>query len=420
MTFESFTGALSFLLWTTFAVSIILGMVANKTNFCTMGAVSDMVNMGDYGRFRAWVLAIATAVVGVALLEHFGKVDVTGTFPPYRGSQVVIVENLLGGFLFGIGMTLGSGCANKTLIRFGGGNLKSIVVLIFMAIIAYYMTTPLPNSDQTLYSLLFYHWTNPLSVSLTHSQDIGSILSASNAGTMRLISGLVVGALLLVFVFRSAEFRSSRDNLLAGLVVGAVVISGWYFSSNVSVDSQGDHYTLSSYYQEWDMLADNNNGKPAAGRTLSSQSYTFVNPIGQTFGYVKDGFHSNLLTFGMISVFGVVLGSFLWALISGGFRIEWFSSLRDFFNHAIGGLLMGFGGVLGMGCTIGQGITGFSTLAVGSILTFIAIVFGAALTMKIQYYKLVYEDEASFASALVAALADMKLLPNGMRKLEKV
>jgi uncharacterized protein len=420
MTFGSFSGALSFLLWSTFAISIILGAVANKTNFCTMGSVSDMVNMNDFGRFRAWLLAIATAVIGVALLEHFGKVDVTGTFPPYRGGQLLIAENLIGGFLFGIGMTLGSGCANKTLVRIGGGNLKSIVVLIAMSIIAYYMTTPLPGSDQTLYSLLFYHWTNPLSIQLSGSQDIGSILSASNVDTMRLISGLVVGALLLVFIFRSAEFRSSRDNLLAGLVVGAVVLSGWYVSSNVSIDTQGDSYSLSGYYQEWPMLADSNEGKPAAGRTLSPQSYTFVNPVGQTFGYAKDGFKSKLLTFGLMSVFGVILGSFLWALVTRGFRVEWFVSFRDFITHLIGGLLMGFGGILGMGCTIGQGITGFSTLAVGSILTFLAIVFGAALTMKVQYYKLVYEDEASFFSALVASLADMKLLPGGLRKLEKV
>ena len=81
---------------------------------------------------------------------------------------------------------------------------------------------------------------------------------------------------------------------------------------------------------------------------------------------------------------------------------------------------MGFGGVLAMGCTIGQAVTGVSTLAIGSFIAFAGIVFGSALTMKIQYYKLVYEDEANFFSALTASLADMKLLPNSLRKLEKV
>ena len=127
-----------------------------------------------------------------------------------------------------------------------------------------------------------------------------------------------------------------------------------------------------------------------------------------------------MVNFGLVSVIGVILGSLLWSLISRSFRIEWFVDMKDFINHLVGAILMGFGGVLAMGCTIGQGITGVSTLAIGSILTFFSIVFGSALTMKIQYYKMVYEEEASFASALAASLADMHLLPNGMRKLDKV
>jgi len=116
----------------------------------------------------------------------------------------------------------------------------------------------------------------------------------------------------------------------------------------------------------------------------------------------------------------VILGSLLWSLISRSFRIEWFASFRDFVNHAIGGILMGFGGVLGLGCTIGQGITGVSTLAVGSFMTLGSIILGSALTMKIQYYKMVYEDEASFAKAFLTALVDFKLLPAGLRKLEAI
>jgi uncharacterized membrane protein YedE/YeeE len=81
---------------------------------------------------------------------------------------------------------------------------------------------------------------------------------------------------------------------------------------------------------------------------------------------------------------------------------------------------MGFGGVLAMGCTIGQAVTGVSTLAVGSIITFVAIVLGSAITMKVQYYRMVYESEATFYKAFITALVDMKLLPAGMRKLEAV
>ena len=424
MIFESFAESLSFFLWSTFVISVVLGAVVNKTNFCTMGAVSDMVNIGDYGRFRAWVLAIAVATLGVSIFEYMGLVNVTETFPGYRGSQLIYIENILGGVLFGIGMTFASGCGNKTLIRIGGGNIKSILVFIIIALIAYYMTSPFPDSDKTLYSVLFYGWVDPLAVSLDSNQDIGALISelisSENTQTLRFITGLVVASAMLFYVFKAADFRSGKDNIIAGIIIGLVILSAWYTSSNISIIAEDSHYSLSDYYAEWDMLAEDDEGKPAIGRTLSAQSFTFINPIGQTYGYIKGAFNSALLTFGLISVFGVILGSFLWSLISRSFRIEWFVDFKDFRNHFIGAILMGFGGVLALGCTIGQGITGMSTLALGSILTFISIIFGSALTMKIQYYKLVYEDEASFGKAFVTALVDMKLLPSFMRRLDAI
>ena len=424
MIFESFAESLSFFLWSTFIISVVLGIVVNKTNFCTMGAVSDMVNIGDYGRFRAWVLAIAVATLGVSIFEYMGLVNVTETFPGYRGSQLIYIENILGGVLFGIGMTFASGCGNKTLIRIGGGNIKSILVFIIIALIAYYMTSPFPDSDKTLYSVLFYGWVDPLAVSLDSNQDIGALISelisSENTQTLRFITGLVVASAMLFYVFKAADFRSGKDNIIAGIIIDLVILSAWYTSSNISIIAEDDHYSLSDYYAEWDMLAEDDEGKPAIGRTLNAQSFTFINPIGQTYGYIKGTFNSALLTFGLISVFGVILGSFLWSLINRSFRIEWFVDFKDFRNHFIGAILMGFGGVLALGCTIGQGITGMSTLALGSILTFISIIFGSALTMKIQYYKLVYEDEASFIKAFVTALVDMKLLPASMRRLDAI
>ena len=142
--------------------------------------------------------------------------------------------------------------------------------------------------------------------------------------------------------------------------------------------------------------------------------------MGQTVGFTAAGFDRALLTFGVMAFLGVVAGTLLWSLLSRSFRFEWFSSRGEFVNHLVGAVLMGFGGVLALGCKVGQAITGISTLAVGSFLTFLAIVLGAALTMKVQYYRMVYEEEASFAKALVASLADLHLLPNGLRRLDKV
>ncbi|MCF6255429.1 MAG: YeeE/YedE family protein [Gammaproteobacteria bacterium] len=420
MIFEGFIEAETVFLWVTFALALLLGVVANKTNFCTMGAVSDWVNMGDLGRIRAWLLAIAVAMLGVVILETMGLINADAAFPPYRNSQLIWAENLLGGVLFGIGMTLASGCGNKTLVRIGGGNFKSVVVLVVIAVIAYFMTNPFPDSDKTLFGLLFYDWIRPLAIDVGEAQDFGTLLNPDNAVMARLLIGIVLVLATLVFVFKSADFRNSRDNILGGIVVGLVVLGGWYVSSNVEITVDEELYSLSDYYGEWDMLADSEEGKPAVGRPLSPQSFTFINPMGQTFAYIGSGLSRSMLTFGIMALMGVIVGSFLWSLLSKSLRFEWFISFKDFVTHIVGAMLMGFGGVLALGCTIGQGITGVSTLAAGSFLALVAIVFGSAITMKVQYYKLVYEEEASFVKALVAGLADMKLLPNRLRKLDAV
>lgn len=421
MQFETFVGAESALLWGTFVIALIMGAVVNKTNFCTMGAVSDLVNIGDMSRMRAWFLAMAVAMLGVSILEAMGAVDLNGSFPPYRGSQLIWAENLLGGLLFGIGMTLASGCGNKTLIRIGAGNIKSILVLIVVGTVAYFMTNPFPNSDQTLFSVIFFDWIRPLAIDLNSQQDLGSLISSENSVAARMYAGIVIALLMMVYIFRSAEFRGSFDNILGGVVVGLAVLGGWYLSSSITIAvPDEDPMSLSGYYQEWDMVAESDEGKPSSGGPLNAQSFTFVNPMGQTTGYAASGFERSMLTFGIVALFGIIAGSLLWALISKSFRIEWFNSIGDFVNHFIGAILMGFGGVLALGCTIGQGISGISTLAVGSFIAFVGIVFGSSLTMKINYYKLVYEEDATFIKALVASLADMKLLPNSIRQLDAV
>ncbi|WP_124950788.1 YeeE/YedE family protein [Sulfuriferula thiophila] len=421
MLFDSFAQAQSVLLWATFGLAMVLGLVANKTNFCTMGAISDWVNMGDLGRMRAWMLAMAVAMLGVSVLEYFGLANLDASFPPYRGAQLIWAENILGGVLFGIGMTFASGCGNKTLIRIGGGNIKSIIVLMIIAVIAYFMVNPFPGTDKTLFTVLFNGWIRPLAVNVGSHQDLASFLvSDASLKQARLVLGVLVALAIAVFVFKSADFRSNRDNIIGGLVVGLTVLGAWYISSVIGVKVDGTTYTLQGYVQEWDFVAGSADIKPADSRPLSPQSFTFINPMGQTLGYVAGKFDISLLTFGVMALAGVIAGSLLWSLLSRNFRIEWFASFADFRNHVFGAILMGFGGVLAMGCTIGQGITGMSTLALGSFLALISIIFGSAITMRVQYYKLVYEADASFIKALLSSLVDFKLLPSFMRKLEAV
>ncbi len=361
-----------------FVVAVIMGAIANKTNFCTMGAVSDWVNMGDTGRMRAWLLAMAVALIGVLGMEAANVISFSsGTFPPYRTENFSWLRYLLGGLMFGIGMTLGSGCGSKTLIRVGGGNLKSVVVLVVASIMAYLMMWT------SFFEMAFMSWIAPTSVSLAKfgipSQELSAVVAGVTgteaSPTFRLIIGAIVAIALLLFIFKSGDFRKSFDNILGGTVVGLAVVAGWYMTGG-------------SMGVAWKDFADMAENVPSR---VNVQSYTFISPMGDSVRYLMEPTNLTFVNFGVTALVGVIVGSFLYAIIARRFRVEWFASGGDFSNHVVGGVLMGVGGVLAMGCTIGQAVTGVSTLAIGSILTFLAIVGGAAATMKFMYWRMLRE-----------------------------
>jgi uncharacterized protein len=355
-----------------FIVALVMGAVMNRTNFCTMGAVSDWVNMGDTGRLRAWILAMAVAMTGLLALEALAIVRLPpDTMPPYRTAQFAWLRYLAGGLLFGIGMTLASGCGSKTLVRIGGGNLKSLLVAVMVGLVVYLMFTT------QLFSISVMSWVGPTIVDLSNfgirDQTVGGVVGAIagiDTAATRLVVGGLVAAVLFWLVFRSADFRASRDNIVGGTVVGLAVVAGWALTAGPLADAWIEHAT---------MAAD----RPAR---VAAQSLTFVSPIGDTLRWLSEPTRLTLVSFGVMTVIGVIAGSFLYALASGRLRLEWFASFQDFASHAAGGLLMGYGGFVAMGCTIGQGITGVSTLALGSFLAFGSMVAGAALTMKVQYF----------------------------------
>ncbi len=358
-----------------FAIAVVMGAVTSKTNFCAMGAVSDWVNIGHTGRMRAWVFSMAVALAGVVGLEAAGIVNLSNeTFPPYRTANFAWVRYLLGGFMFGVGMTLASGCGNKTLVRIGSGNLKSLVVLAVGSVCAYLMLwTP-------LYEKAFMPWVAATTINLqahgVANQELGTILAGMFGMPMskhlNIVAALAVLAGMLYFCFKSADFRDEHDHILGGAVIGAAIVAGWWLTGG-------------PIGREWKEYADMATVVPSR---VQVQSYTFVSPMGDTLRYLLDPANFSLVNFGVMALAGVILGSSLWAVLTGQFRIEWFASWGDFANHAVGGVLMGIGGVLSMGCTVGQAITGMSTLAIGSILTFLAIVIGAAGTMKYQYWRI--------------------------------
>lgn len=360
--------------WGGLILGFVFGAVANRTNFCTMGAVSDVVNMGSWGRMRMWLLAIAVAILGTHALQLAGLIDLSKSF--YVRPQFTWLSFILGGFLFGVGMTLGSGCGSKTLVRVGGGSLKSVVVFSFFAIAAY-MTL------KGLFAIWRTSWLDPVAVDLAAhglpGQDLPRLVAAWTGAGARVVEGIValtVAGALLAFVFKDREFRGSADHILGGVVVGLTIVGGWYVTGHLGFGENPETLEMTFFGTN--------------SRTLESLSYTA--PLAFTLELLMLWSDKSLtVTFGIAAVVGIVLGSLAYALASRTFRWEGFAGAEDTANHVMGGILMGFGGVTALGCTIGQGLTGVSTLALGSVLVFFSIVAGSAATMKWQYWRLTRE-----------------------------
>lgn len=351
-----------------FVLAVIFGAIGAKTNFCTMGAVSDWVNMGETSRLRMWLLAIAVAILGANALHLAGVVDLSKSL--YQTPRFTWLSYVVGGFLFGVGMTLGSGCGAKTLIRIGGGNLKSVVVFMFLGVAAYMTLRGLFGSFRV--GVL-----EKATITLAGNQDLPAIFTRLLGGELKawiLGLSLFVGAALLAFVYASRAVRENFDYTLGGVVTGLVIVAGWYVSGRLGYVAE-DPKTLEEVF-----VATN------SGRM---ESFSFVAPLAYTLEYLMFWTDtSRIVTYGIASAAGVIVGSAAYALATRTFRWESFRDAEDTANHMLGGLLMGFGGVTALGCTIGQGISGFSTLALGSIITFVAIVGGSAATMKWQYWRM--------------------------------
>jgi uncharacterized membrane protein YedE/YeeE len=339
-----------------FLGGLLLGAISQRTHFCTMGAISDVVHMGDWTRARQWMCAIGVAITGFAALSDLGLIDPSKTL--YASTRLMWLSTLVGGAMFGYGMVIASGCGNKTLVRIGGGNLKSLVVMVVMGISAF----------ATLKGI-----TAVLRVSTVDTVFVDMPLGA-NLNTLGVPHlGYILGALLLVLALRHKDFWT-LDNLLAGLGVGGLVVAMWWVSGHLGFVPEHPE-TLDAVY-----LATN------SGRM---EALNFVAPVAYTLDWLM--FYSDaskVLSVGIAAVAGVLMGSAASALQSKKFRWEGFANPRDLGQHLFGSVLMGVGGVTALGCTFGQGLSGISTLSLNACVALAAIVLGAVLALRQQAARL--------------------------------
>lgn len=354
-------------LWAGFILSVIFGAIAQRTRFCTMGAVSDIVNMGDWTRMRMWGMAMGVAMIGFFGMAAGGLIDPSKTL--YASNRFIWLSALVGGGLFGFGMVLSSGCGSKTLVRIGGGSLKSLVVFLVMGIAAFATLKGITAVARVAtVDRIAVDFTTNATLPNWVAEVLGVAPAAAGLGL-----ALFIGLSLIAWALWSRDFRSF-DNLLAGLGIGAVVTATWWVSGSLGYVAEHPE-TL-----QYAFVATN------SGR---SEALSFVAPVAYTLDWLMFfSDKSKALTLGIVSVFGVVVGSAVHSLFSRKFRWEGFRDAQDTGNHLAGAALMGVGGVCAMGCTVGQGLSGISTLSATSFVALAAILAGCVAGLKYQVWRL--------------------------------
>lgn len=327
-------------------IGVLFGAIGQRTGFCLLRGLKNRWEAGDGRKLRSFALAMAIALLGSQILAVVAGVNFGGSV--YAQTSVSWLLLPLGGVLFGYGMVLANGCGARSLVLLGSGNLRSLVVLLCLGISAYMaMSGVLAHARLALEDMTRF----ALPVATLPDWLISS--GVPDRVAVWSLTAVLAG-LPAIYALSSSEFRRSTPDLMGGVLVGLLVVAGWWVTGVVG-DDFFDPVRLASL--------------------------TFVAPIGDSLHYMMISTGISL-TFGVTVVGGILLGSLVTALMTRSFRWQGFDSPRHMRRSVLGGVLMGIGGVLALGCSIGQGLTGYSTLSLTTYMAFSGIVFGAWLGVK--------------------------------------
>jgi uncharacterized membrane protein YedE/YeeE len=336
-----------------FIVGALFGALAQVTNYCVMGAITEWRVSGDKARLGAAALAAAVAILGAQLLDAGGITDLAKSI--YLIPRLNWIGAISGGLLFGYGMVFAGGCPSRVLVRAGGGDLRALVALMALAVAALAALSGILGEARVgLERATAIDLASGGLPTQSATDALGAI--GLRNGIARIVGIVLIGGPLLAFAVGPARILSSPRNLAGGLGVGLLVSLGWALSG---------------------LAYDDMTPSPAAPTSLS-----FVKPVSDAIDWLERSTALGLPGFAAANVFGVLAGSFLAAIATRSFRYAGFADRADLGRHVLGAVGMGIGGVLAMGCTIGQGVTGLSTLSLQSIPAVAAIVGGAVLALE--------------------------------------
>ncbi|MEM7189024.1 MAG: YeeE/YedE family protein [Pseudomonadota bacterium] len=326
------------------AGGVLLGLAARRGRFCTLGAIENALYGGDWRLIRMWALALAVAIAGTFTLETAGLVDLSASL--YARNAWNPVSSILGGLVFGYGMAIAGNCGFSALARFGGGDLRSFVIVIVTGVSAYMLIAgPLASVRMALF---------PAELAAPETTLGYAHLLSNSLGLSPLVPALVIAGLMAAWAVSSRAFLTSHTQVFWGVIVGLAIASGWVGTTLIA-DRSFD--------------------------VVSVESHSFTAPLGESLLFLMTSTGGGL-SFAIGSVAGVILGALLGSISKGHFRWEACDDPQELGRQILGGVLMGIGGVLALGCSIGQGMTAFSTLAISAPVVLLAIVAGAALGLK--------------------------------------
>jgi uncharacterized protein len=327
-------------------IGLVYGSVGLLSGFCLMSSLRGWWAQGDSRLVRTYALALGIAIAATQLLAARQVVDLGKSI--YLQPTFSAPLMFFGGVLFGYGMVLSNGCGSRALVLLGRGNLRSLVVVIVLGVVAQ-MTLKGLIAPGRIFALQWTQVTSPV----TSLPALLSKVGVSEALARTLVVS-VVSAALIIFAFAHAPFQRAWGQIAAGVIVGLLVAAGWFATGYLG--------------------ADDFNPAPVT-------SLTFVAPIADTLQYAM--LSTGLtLNFGIVTVTGVFVGSLATALATQRFHLEGYTSPSHMLRSIAGAALMGAGGATALGCSVGQGLTGLSTLALASFVAVAGIFLGTAIGLR--------------------------------------
>lgn len=328
-----------------FGLGILFGIIAEISKYCMRAAVAEWAapSQDDTpARYRTGLIgfAVLAALIGTQAMHYTGLIDLSQSI--YWSVPIRPLPLIVGGLLFGIGMVLTGGCVSRLLVLAASGNARAVVTLLVTGITAY-------ATLRGILALPRIELENLIASEVTPAS-----LFADNASLISVFFGLVMA--LAIAVILTTRGRGFGRAALPGIAIGLLVVLGWFITGVVGLDDF----------------------EPTQLTSLS-----FVAPIAESVQYLMI-FTGDTIRFSIALVGGVLVGAFVSAAISGRFRFQGFVNERSVLRYLSGAVLMGFGGVTALGCTVGQGVTGLSTVAPSSLISLAAILVGSFVTMKLQ------------------------------------